>query len=59
MIEIKEYKGKNILTLKDESRKFCRISFGVNKARLIITNIEAITQFLRDNEKPKEDGAHE
>lgn len=49
MIERTEYKGKPVLILRrDENDKY-PFSFGLNKARLILENIEDIKKFVAEN----------
>ncbi|MCX5657829.1 MAG: hypothetical protein NTZ48_06365 [Candidatus Omnitrophica bacterium] len=49
MIEKSEYKGKPIMTIRrDEEDKF-PFSFGVNKAKLMLENIEEIKKFVAEN----------
>jgi hypothetical protein len=49
MVERSEYKGKPILVIKrDEQEKF-PFSFGVNKAKMILENIEEIKKFVAEN----------
>ena len=45
------FKDKPIIVITDDERKHKRISFGINKARLILNNIEAIKSFVERNEK--------
>lgn len=55
MIERSEYKGKPVLIIKrDENDKY-PFAFGLNKARLILENIEEIKRFVEENNK--EEGA--
>ncbi|MEW6026070.1 MAG: hypothetical protein AB1599_02075 [Planctomycetota bacterium] len=56
MIEIGEYRGKPVITLKrDENDRF-PFSFGLSKAKLILENLEEIKQFVnsagRSSPKP-------
>ena len=55
MIERSEYKGKPVLIIKrDENDKY-PFAFGMNKARLILENLEEIKRFVEEN--TKEEGA--
>jgi len=55
VIERSEYKGKPVLIIKrDENDKY-PFAFGMNKARLILENLEEIKRFVEDN--TKEEGA--
>lgn len=54
MIERSEYKGKPVLIMKrDENDKY-PFAFGLNKARLILDNIEEIKKFVAENYEEKE-----
>ena len=49
MIERSEYKGKPVLIIKrDENDKY-PLAFGLNKAKMILENIEEIKRFVADN----------
>ena len=49
MIERSEYKGKPVLIIKrDENDKY-PFAFGLNKAKMILENIEEIKRFVADN----------
>ena len=49
MVELSEFKGKPVIILKrDENDKY-PFSFGMNKARLILENLEAIQKFVAEN----------
>ena len=49
MVERSEYNGKPILVLRrSEDDKF-PFSFGINKAKLIIENLEEIKKFVAEN----------
>ena len=49
MFERSEYNGKPIIILRrDENDKF-PFSFGLNKARLILENLEEIKKFVAEN----------
>ena len=54
MIERSEYKGKPVLIMKrDENDKY-PFAFGLNKARLILDNIEEIKKFVAENYEEKD-----
>jgi len=49
MVERSDYNGKPILVLRrSEDDKF-PFSFGINKAKLIIENLEEIKKFVAEN----------
>ena len=49
MVEHSDYNGKPILVLRrSEDDKF-PFSFGINKAKLIIENLEEIKKFVAEN----------
>jgi len=49
MVERSEYNGKPILVLRrSEDDKF-PFSFGINKAKLIMENLEEIKKFVAEN----------
>ena len=51
MIERSEFKGKPVLIIKrDENDKY-PFTFGMNKAKLILGNLEEIKRFVEDNDK--------
>lgn len=51
MIERSEYKGKPVLIIKrDENDKY-PFAFGLNKAKLMLENIDAIKKFVEENTK--------
>ena len=50
MIEKTEYKGNKIIVLKRTEEDKYPFSFGVGKAKLIVENIEAIKDFIKENE---------
>lgn len=51
MIEKSEYKGKPIIVIKKDENDQYPFSFGLNKARLILENIEEIKKFVEENNK--------
>lgn len=51
MIERSEYKGKPVLIIKrDENDKY-PFAFGLNKAKMILENLEEIKRFVEENAK--------
>ncbi len=55
MIERSEFKGKPVLIIKrDENDKY-PFAFGLNKAKMILDNLEEIKRFVEENHK--EEGA--
>jgi len=48
-VKYSEYKGHPVIVLINEDSEF-DFTFGVSKARLILDNIDAIRQFVEDNE---------
>lgn len=50
MHEITEFKGNKVLKLKRDVNDF-GFSFGLNKAKLILENLEAIKEFVDNNQK--------
>jgi len=51
MVSVKEFKGNKVLVLTDDRNEKNFVSFGYNKARLIISNIKEIEKFVADNTK--------
>jgi len=49
MIERGEFKGKPLITIKRNEDDPYPFSFGLNKARLIMENIEEIKKFVEEN----------
>ena len=49
MVERSEYKGKPVLIIKRGEEDRYPFSFGLNKARLILENIEEIKRFVEEN----------
>ena len=49
MIERSEFKGKPMLVIKRNEEDPFPFSFGMNKAKLIIENIEEIKKFVAEN----------
>lgn len=49
--EISTFKGKSILSIKRSSDDKYPFSFGVQKAKLILGNVEAIKNFVADSER--------
>jgi len=54
MVERTEFKGKPVLILKRVEDDKYPFSFGMNKARLIMENLEEIKKFIEDNSKGDE-----
>lgn len=50
MIELLEYKKKKILSITQDDNNKVHIQFGIKKAKLIMDNIEAIKEFIRNEE---------
>lgn len=50
MVEKILYKNKPILVITDDSKTYRRISFGINKAKLILSAIAQIQEFIKENE---------
>jgi hypothetical protein len=51
MVEKSEYRGSPVLVLKRDENDQYPFSFGLSKAKLIAGNIEAIKQFIAEEEK--------
>ena len=51
MIEKSEYKGKPVLIMKRSEDDKYPFAFGLSKAKLILENIEAIKDFVAQNDK--------
>jgi hypothetical protein len=49
MVERGEYQGKPVITLRRTENDKFPFSFGLNKARLILENIEEIRKFVQEN----------
>ena len=47
----KEFKGNKVLVLTDDKNEKNFVSFGYNKARLILANLKDIEKFVADNTK--------
>ncbi len=55
MVERSEYKGKPVLIIKrDENDKY-PFAFGLNKAKMILENLEEIKRFVEENNKEEGD----
>ena len=51
MVERSEFKGKPVLILKrDENDKY-PFAFGLNKAKMMLENLEEIKRFVEENDK--------
>lgn len=51
MTEFSEFKGNKIIVLKNKEDDKYPFSFGANKAKLILDNIEEIKKFVEENQK--------
>ena len=49
MVERSEYNGKPILVLRRSEEDKFPFSFGINKAKLIMENLEEIKKFVAEN----------
>lgn len=49
MVEKTEFKGRPIIALRRNKEDKFPFAFGVNKARLILDNIEEIKKFVEEN----------
>jgi len=56
MHKLGEYKGNPTITLTNTPEDKYPFTFGVNKARLLLANLEAVKQFVADNEKKETGG---
>ncbi len=50
MVERSEFKGKPVLIIKRDENDQYPFSFGLNKARLILENLDEIKKFVEDGE---------
>ena len=50
-VEISEYNGNPVLTLKRDENDNYPFRFGVRKAQLIIEHIDDIKKFVKENSK--------
>lgn len=48
MVERSEFKGKPVLIIKRDENDQYPFSFGLNKARLILENLDAIREFVEE-----------
>ena len=53
MVERSEYKGKPVLIIKRNEDDKYPFTFGMNKARLILDNLEEIKRFVEENSEEK------
>ena len=53
MYEISTYKNNPVITLKENDNDKYPFSFGFKKAKLILSNLEAIKKFVDDTNKEK------
>jgi hypothetical protein len=51
MVSVKEFKGNKVLVLTDDRNEKNFVSFGYNKAKLILSAIKDIEKFVADNTK--------
>ena len=51
MIEKSEFKGRPIIIIKRNEEDKYPFSFGLGKAKLILENLEAIKEFVEQNEE--------
>jgi len=51
VIERSEFKGKPVLILKRAEDDKYPFAFGLNKAKMILENLEEIRRFVEDNSK--------
>lgn len=49
MIEIKDFKGNPIISLKKDEDDEYPFSFGLKKAKLIVENYDEIVKFVEEN----------
>lgn len=56
MIEKSEYKGKPVLIIKRNPDDKYPFAFGLNKAKLILENLEDIKKFVEENSKDVDEG---
>ncbi|MDP2912916.1 MAG: hypothetical protein Q8N91_02795 [Candidatus Omnitrophota bacterium] len=56
MIERSDFKGKPVLIIRRTEDDKYPFAFGINKAKLILENLEEIKKFVEDNSK-EESGA--
>lgn len=50
-VEIEEYNGNPVISLKRDKNDAYPFKFGLRKAQLIIDNIEEIKKFIKDQTK--------
>ena len=50
MVERSEFKGKPVLVIKRDENDQYPFSFGINKAKLILENIDEIKKFVSESE---------
>lgn len=54
IVEVSEYKGNPVLTLKNDPDDRYPFTFGVKKAKLVLEHIEDIRKFVAEHESKKE-----
>lgn len=47
-----EFKGKPVIHIKRNEDDRFGISMGLTKAKLVVENLEAIKEFIKENDKP-------
>jgi hypothetical protein len=52
VVERGEFKGKPVLIIKRSEDERFPFSFGLNKAKLILENIDEIKKFVEENSQP-------
>ena len=51
MVERSEFNGRPVIILKRSEEDRYAFTFGLNKARLILENLEEIKKFVEENDK--------
>lgn len=51
LVEIGEYKGNPVISLRRTPDDLKPFTFGLAKAKLIMDNIDAVEKFVQDNKK--------
>jgi hypothetical protein len=59
LVEFEEYKGNAMIVLKNDEEDRYPFKFGLGKAKKIIENIDAIKDWVREQEGQKESAAAE
>ena len=55
IVEESEYRGKPVLTIKNDEQDRFPFTFGLAKARKILESIEDIKKFVEKHDKPEEE----